>query len=77
MPPPSHVQIHLHYASAFFFATFFGFATTSSAEATAGVPTFFEVALFNIALMAFLLLETPKEPFERFPFFDFLSPLPI
>ena len=74
MPPPSYVRIIHHVYSAFFFAAvLFGFAP-SEADVSAG---FLEVALFILAFMPFLLLETPKEPFERLPFLVFLSPLPI
>jgi hypothetical protein len=45
--------------------------------ASATAPSFLLPALFYLALIAFLFLDTPKEPFERFPFADFLSPLPI
>jgi hypothetical protein len=61
--------------SAFFLAVRFGFAGASEAAAVA--DDFLEAVLFNLALMEFLFLETPKEPFQRFPFFDFLSPFPI
>jgi hypothetical protein len=73
VPPPSHVSILSHYASAFFFAVFFALGA-ASADAVAG---FLEVALFNLALIEFLLLDTPKEPIVRFPFFVFLSPRPM
>ena len=61
------------YASAFFLGA--RFALGASPDST--VATFLEVALFNLAFIEFLLLDTPKEPFQRFPFFDFLSPRPM
>lgn len=48
-----------------------------AATAVVTSATFFEVDLFNLAFIEFLLLDTPKEPFQRFPFFDFLSPRPM
>lgn len=59
--------------SAFFFAVLLGFAP-SEADA---VADFLDDALFNLARIALLFLETPKEPMVRFPFLVFLSPLPI
>jgi hypothetical protein len=38
---------------------------------------FAETARFNLALIALLFRETPNDPLQTFPFFDFLSPLPI
>ena len=73
MPPPVHVQIMSHYASAFFFVALLAFGAASVEDE----ETFLDAVLFNLAFIEFLLLETPKEPFQRFPFFDFLSPLPI
>jgi len=60
--------------SSFFLATLraFGFAT-SPVTATG----FLLAVLFNLAFIFFLFLELPNEPIVRFPFFDFLSPLPI
>jgi hypothetical protein len=77
VPPPSYVVelIHCKNYSAFFFAAvLFGFAGASAVAVSA---LFLEALLFKRALMAFLLLVTPNEPVVRFPFFDFLSPLPI
>jgi len=61
-------------ASAFFFTTRFAFA-----GAAAAAPSFFflEALRFNLALMAWRFLDTPKECLQRFPFFDFLSPFPM
>jgi hypothetical protein len=61
------------YAS-FFFTVRFAF---TGASTEAGAVVFLEDALFICALIAFLLLDTPKEPFVRFPFAVFLSPLPM
>lgn len=74
MPPPRYVTIHFHYASAFFLGVRFALGVTPAATE---VAVFLEADLFNLALIEFLLLETPKEPFQRFPFFDFLSPFPM
>ncbi len=66
------------YASAFFLGVLFALGAASVAAAAGAVlTTFLEVALFNRAFIAFLLLDTPKEPIVRFPFFDFLSPRPM
>jgi hypothetical protein len=75
VPPPCYVNFQFHYASAFFFGVRFalGAASVAVVEAT----TFLEVDLFNLALIDFLLLDTPKDPIVRFPFFDFLSPRPM
>jgi hypothetical protein len=62
----------MYYASVFFLTTRRGFDDVDSAASF-----FFEEALFNLALIALRFLDTPKEPFERLPFLDFLSPLPI
>lgn len=51
----------------------FGFA----ALAVAAVAVFLEAVLFNLALIAFLLLDLPYDPFVILPFLDFLSPRPI
>jgi hypothetical protein len=59
--------------SAFFLAGVLFFAGVAVASA----ESFLEVALFKRALIAFLLLVTPKEPIVRFPFLLFLSPLPM
>jgi hypothetical protein len=59
--------------SAFFLATFLGLAGALAAAAA----DFLEAVLFNLAFILLLFLETPKEPFVRFPFAVFLSPLPI
>jgi hypothetical protein len=78
VPPPSYVCMFYHYASAFFLGVLFTLGAAS--VATTGAVTsadFFEVDLFNRAFIAFLLLDTPKEPIVRFPFFDFLSPRPM
>jgi hypothetical protein len=74
VPPPCNVNIQFHYASAFFLVARFAFG---AASADADAVAFLEVDLFNLALIEFLLLDTPKEPFQRFPFFDFLSPRPM
>jgi len=44
--------------SAFFLTALLGLAATPAAT----VAGFFEAALFNLALIAFLFLETPNEP---------------
>ena len=67
------MNIQYHYASDFFLATFFGFASATTAAETG----FLEADLFNCALILFLFLDTPKEPMVLFPLADFLSPLPI
>jgi hypothetical protein len=74
VPPPSYayIEFHIIYASAFFLATFFALGAASAEPAT-----FFEAVLFNLVLIDFLFLDTPKEPIVRFPFFDFLSPRPM
>jgi hypothetical protein len=41
------------------------------------VSSFLLAARLNLVLIAFLFLDTPKEPLQRLPFFDFLSPFPI
>jgi hypothetical protein len=51
-----------------------GFAASVAAGAAAG---FVDALRFNLNLIAFLFLDLPKEPFAIFPFFDFLSPLPM
>jgi hypothetical protein len=61
------------YASAFLRAVFLGFAAAGAEAAEAA----FEAVLFNLAFVAFLFLEVPKEPLKIFPFFVFLSPRPI
>jgi hypothetical protein len=69
--------IILNYASAFFLLiVLFGFAasTATGAAATAG---FVDAFRLNLSFIAFLSLELPNEPLAIFPFFDFLSPLPI
>ncbi|WP_422662078.1 hypothetical protein [Ohtaekwangia sp.] len=75
MPPPSYVieLYHCFYSAFFLGAAFF----LAGASATAVVPFFLEATLFKRVLIAFLFLETPKEPIVRFPFLDFLSPLPM
>lgn len=76
MPPPCYRVKFYHSYSAFFLAAaLFGLAGAS--VAVAAVAGFLEVTLFKRALIACLFLETPKEPIVRFPFFDFLSPLPM
>src|SRR5260221_4818188 len=60
--------------SSFFFATLRAFGFAASPAAFAG---FLLAVLFNLALIFLRFLETPNDPFERFPFLDFLSPLPI
>lgn len=60
--------------SSFFFATLRAFGFDASPAAFAG---FLLAVLFNLALIFLRFLETPNDPFERFPFLDFLSPLPI
>ena len=62
------------YASAFFFGARFAFG---AAPVEAVELAFLEDVLFNLALIEFLLLDTPKEPIERFPFLVFLSPRPM
>jgi hypothetical protein len=76
MPPPCNAYefCHINYASAFFLTALLGLAAAAVAEAPAG---FLEAALLILALIALLFLETPNEPFQRLPFFDFLSPFPI
>jgi hypothetical protein len=71
VPPPSYVYSQFHYASAFFLGALFALGVASAAL------FFAEAARFNLALIDFLLLDTPKEPIVRFPFFDFLSPRPM
>jgi hypothetical protein len=62
-----------YYASAFLrAATFLGFGS-----AVVAVAGFLEATRFSRALILVLFLETPKEPIVRFPFFVFLSPLPM
>jgi len=68
--------LSFYYASAFFFAGAF-FALGAVASFAAAVLVLLEALRFNFALIALLLLETPKEPIVRFPFAVFLSPLPI
>lgn len=65
------------YASAFFLGVLFAFGAASVATTAVTLPAFFEVDLFSLALIDFLLLDTPKDPIVRFPFFDFLSPRPM
>jgi hypothetical protein len=67
------VNFIISYSAFFFAAALFGLAGVSAATAV----VFFEADLFNFALIAFLLLETPNEPLKRFPFAVFLSPLPM
>jgi hypothetical protein len=57
-------------------ARFFGFSSVAAA-AVAGVAGLADVTLFNLALIAFLFLDTPYEPIETLPFLVFLSPLPM
>ena len=68
------IKIKIAYASAFFLGARFVFG---AASAEAEVAVFLEVALFNLALIEFLLLDTPKDPIVRFPFLVFLSPRPM
>ena len=68
--------IIVNYASAFFFAGAF-FALGAAASFASAVFGLVEAVRFNFALIASLLLETPKEPIVLFPFAVFLSPLPI
>jgi hypothetical protein len=67
------LKFFIIYASVFFRVARFGLTVVSVTT----VSTFLEVARFNRALIEFLLLDTPKEPFQRLPFFDFLSPRPM
>src|SRR5688572_25937433 len=73
MPPPCCCckVFHFNYSPFFFAAALFGFAGVAAA-ASAG---FLEATRFKRTLIAFLFLVTPKEPLERLPFADFLSPL--
>jgi hypothetical protein len=68
------VNLVICYSPFFFAAAFLGFAGAST---EAAVLDFAEADLFKRALIALLFLETPKEPLVRFPFFVFLSPLPM
>lgn len=60
--------------SSFFLATLRAFGFAASPAAFAG---FLLAVLFNLALIFLRFLETPNDPCVRFPFLDFLSPLPI
>lgn len=59
--------------SAFFRAARFGLAGSPAASVD-----FLRVALrFNRVFILFRFRDTPNDPLQRLPFFDFLSPLPI
>jgi len=62
------------YQSSFFLATLRALGFVSSPAAAIG---FLLAVLFSLDLIFFLDRELPNEPIERFPFLDFLSPLPI
>jgi hypothetical protein len=64
------------YASGFFLGAAF-FTAFTGAVSAAAFADLLVADLFSLARMAERLRETPKEPFDLFPFFDFLSPLPI
>ena len=68
------VNLVISYSPFFFAAAFFGFAGVSTEAAAVDLA---EADLFKRALIALLFLETPNEPLVRFPFFVFLSPLPM
>jgi len=72
LPPPCFDCNKLHY-SAFFLTVRLGLAGASTATGS----LFFEAVRLRRALMAVLFRLTPYDPFERFPFLDFLSPLPM
>ncbi len=65
------------YDAAFFLAALRGFAGVSAASDTAAGFEDADEARFKRAFMDLLFLETPYEPIQRLPFFDFLSPFPI
>ena len=64
------------YASDFFLGAAF-LTDLTGAVSAAAFADLLVADLFSLARMEERLRETPKEPFHLFPFFDFLSPLPI
>src|SRR5258708_4964347 len=80
MPPPCCcIPCHHNHSAAgsFLRDARFGFGFSSTVTTTSGAAGLAEFTLFNLALIAFLLLETPYEPIEILPLLDFLSPFPM
>jgi hypothetical protein len=68
------IDLFITYSPSFFLAALFALGFASSLD---GATTFLLATLFNLDLIFFFSLELPKEPMVLFPFFVFLSPLPI
>ena len=66
--------VFIYSAASFFFTTLLAFGLAAD---PATIDFFTLDTRFNLALIFFRDLETPKEPIVLFPFADFLSPLPI